>query len=1839
LIRRAQSITYAYDNLNRVSSESLGGVAKIAYTYDSCTNGVGRLCSVSSTDAVSLTTKTYDPEGNLASETKKIDGTNFATSYTYDRQGNQLTITSPDNSIVQYVYGSGGLVTSVLETEPNSSSTTLVSSVDYSPMDKITTQTDTNNVVTVNTYDNTRLYRLYSTVTTDNSSGLGQMAPVGGGGGAGRLGPLGPGGASTFSCTGAETTYTVPAGATKLLITAFGAQGGTPARGGGLGGETSGTLAVTSGTVYYINVGCQNGYNGGGVGGTDYNNTNNGGNGGGMTWISANSNFTTSTVILVAGGGGGIGGNGGTGGPGYGGTGGGLSGNGGTTGSGAYCGSGYCASGGSGGTQTTGGIGGTPAGSQAYDGVAGGAGYGGFGGNGNYLGGGGGGGGGGFFGGGGGAGNGYNTGGFMGGGGGGGSSYTAVSNFLTATSTVAGVNSGDGSLTITPITPLTNLNQYLLNTTTTLSAGSSTSLGGVTFGATLNSNATATVQLQVEVEPTGTVFTNVQNVTSSIFVTPGSNATATFWGPSGYTGGYHWQARQADSLGHTNIWQSFGSSSTSSDFILVASGTFNPTPVITSTTQYRSDGITVLNEGSSTNKNSVVFSAKLVSYIGRNMQLQVEVEPSGTVFTNAPNVTSSPYVVSGNIASTTYFGANGNYHWQARAIDVLNNTSTWQVFAPAGTSTSTTTFNYTGSDQTWAVPTQVTSVTIQAYGAKGGWAQSTSNSGANGGSVSGTLVVTPGTIYHVMVGSIGYAGSASTSANPGFGNGGQAGGSSGTGFTGGNGGGCSGLFTSATYSTSTAILVAAGGGGANSGGPSGGPGGGLTGSAGSNPGGGNGTAGGGGTQSAGGSGGSGGTGAGNGTAGAAIQGGIGGNGNEGGGGGGCGYYGGGGGGGGATSGNGTNADGGGGSSFMSSSLTATSTASNAWNSTGTVLLTYKPAAATSTDFIIAVPHINFTFPAQGTTTQNFANWQLNADTVTSTDSYSLTVNWNNTTGGPAQTSTINASGTQLISGVNVPKPTSSLDYTFDSVPVLINATATLLDGSTTSATSSLSFTEVTTSTPVGCGPKTIQCITYRYDNDGNVTQIIDNSTSSAAITVNYTYDSLNRLITASSSNAASGQNYLNTFTYDPVGNILTGPAGNYSYAGQGYPDPDALTGFSPSSTNSTPTTVTFNYTGAIKSWTVPTGVTSITVNVVGGDGGSFGASYGATGGSSTGTLAVSPGQVYYVAVGGHPTSSVNIGGYPGGGNAGGTSGGGGGGMTWFGTSGSNATGTAWQSQVLLVAGGGGGDCDCIAGGNLDGGGGGGNTGGNGAGTQGGAGGSGGTQTAGGAGGTHTGNAGGTGTAGQGGGGSTSLNYSGGAGGGLWGGGGGNTGGGGGGSGYASSTMTATSTAQFSNKAAANGAATITYTPAAAVATTTYTYDNNGNLTNASGSIVYTWDYRNELLTASSSGATSTYGYDYTTQRGKLVSGTSTTYYPETTYNVTASTTVKHIFFDGLLLATVTSGTVRYVSGDMLGGSNIITNASGTIVETLQYFPYGKIRIDNTAGSYAGEVRKYIGQEYDSATSLSYLQARYYNGTQGQFISEDPVFVSSPQNQTLIDPQSLNSYSYADNNPIRNKDPTGQQVWEEALTAFGIQFARAYLVNLGIGLFLASNANSVPSNISQPSQINNNSTLAVSPTLSAPFTAQDYLNVAGEQILPSLAGPGGGEIAERLLGPGRKLIGSAVGIGASSLLQGEVQRGSTGQSQQQIFVGAVVNAGASYVANQVVGGVRGADVQSLNTNFVTGAHMQNEVQNGVVSQSLVSVAGPPIQSALSSVLGQLSGALSALSSLLSVQSAR
>jgi RHS repeat-associated protein len=121
-----------------------------------------------------------------------------------------------------------------------------------------------------------------------------------------------------------------------------------------------------------------------------------------------------------------------------------------------------------------------------------------------------------------------------------------------------------------------------------------------------------------------------------------------------------------------------------------------------------------------------------------------------------------------------------------------------------------------------------------------------------------------------------------------------------------------------------------------------------------------------------------------------------------------------------------------------------------------------------------------------------------------------------------------------------------------------------------------------------------------------------------------------------------------------------------------------------------------------------------------------------------------------------------------------------------------------------------------------------------------------------------------------------------------------------------------------------------------------------------------------------------------------------------------------------------STSVSYLLADHLGGTNVVTNASGSVVQTLDYYPYGAPRVKT--GSDLSQ-REFIGEHYDESSGLNYLNARYYDGSRGGFISQDPVFweigVTEDGRAVLAEPQLQNSYSYAANNPLRFRDPDGR----------------------------------------------------------------------------------------------------------------------------------------------------------------------------------------------------------------------
>lgn len=170
----------------------------------------------------------------------------------------------------------------------------------------------------------------------------------------------------------------------------------------------------------------------------------------------------------------------------------------------------------------------------------------------------------------------------------------------------------------------------------------------------------------------------------------------------------------------------------------------------------------------------------------------------------------------------------------------------------------------------------------------------------------------------------------------------------------------------------------------------------------------------------------------------------------------------------------------------------------------------------------------------------------------------------------------------------------------------------------------------------------------------------------------------------------------------------------------------------------------------------------------------------------------------------------------------------------------------------------------------------------------------------------------------------------------------------------------------------------------------------------------------------------------------MFDGSATTTYPFKHYSSLGSTSTVHIFAGDELIAVVenvgTTSTKRYVHTDHLGGTNVVTNASGDHAQTLDYYPFGTARVNSQAGF--NESRKFTGHEYDSTSDLTYANARYYDQDTGRFLSQDPAFLEigaarfekdykRPLQAHVQAPQILNSYGYALNNPILYSDPSGE----------------------------------------------------------------------------------------------------------------------------------------------------------------------------------------------------------------------
>jgi RHS repeat-associated protein len=141
--------TYGYDGLNRITSVMAGGQTQ-TFTYDACTNGVGRLCAAA--DATGTTSYSYSPEGWLTGRGFSISGTTYSLGYGYNALGQVASVVYPDGNQAIYNYTQG--VVSGVTLNVGGTNVTGASAITYQPMNAgMSSWTSSNGVVNTLSYD------------------------------------------------------------------------------------------------------------------------------------------------------------------------------------------------------------------------------------------------------------------------------------------------------------------------------------------------------------------------------------------------------------------------------------------------------------------------------------------------------------------------------------------------------------------------------------------------------------------------------------------------------------------------------------------------------------------------------------------------------------------------------------------------------------------------------------------------------------------------------------------------------------------------------------------------------------------------------------------------------------------------------------------------------------------------------------------------------------------------------------------------------------------------------------------------------------------------------------------------------------------------------------------------------------------------------------------------------------------------------------------------------------------------------------------------------------------------------------------------------------------------------------------------------------------------------------------------------------------------------------------------------------------------------------------------------------------------------------------------------
>jgi RHS repeat-associated protein len=119
------------------------------------------------------------------------------------------------------------------------------------------------------------------------------------------------------------------------------------------------------------------------------------------------------------------------------------------------------------------------------------------------------------------------------------------------------------------------------------------------------------------------------------------------------------------------------------------------------------------------------------------------------------------------------------------------------------------------------------------------------------------------------------------------------------------------------------------------------------------------------------------------------------------------------------------------------------------------------------------------------------------------------------------------------------------------------------------------------------------------------------------------------------------------------------------------------------------------------------------------------------------------------------------------------------------------------------------------------------------------------------------------------------------------------------------------------------------------------------------------------------------------------------------------------------VASPASNNIYYVLKDHLGSASVLTTNTGAVITgaDIRYYPFGEARASTTP---LLTDRLFTGQREITGLGIYHYGARFYSPKLGRFLSADSIVPG------YANPQNLNRFTYALNNPLRYTDPTGDK---------------------------------------------------------------------------------------------------------------------------------------------------------------------------------------------------------------------